>query len=129
MTGSAGGSGDTLQHGRSGVKATLRDCGAAVFFLLLIGLPAETAAAPNPHNTTKCLLCHKETPRFGVDTRETVTFRGGRTSDDPALCSFCHKAEENLHPVLVEPGPDMLSTESPSLLPLGESGELKGKVV
>jgi hypothetical protein len=97
--------------------------------LLLIGFPAEAAAAPNPHNITKCLLCHRETPRFGIDTRETVTFRGGRTSDDPVLCSFCHRAGENLHPLLVEPGPEMLGTEKPSLLPLGESGELKGKVV
>jgi hypothetical protein len=100
-----------------------------MFLLLLIGFPAGGAAAPNPHNTVKCLLCHGETPRFGVDTRETVTFRGGRTSDDPALCSFCHKTEENLHPILVEPDPEMLKTDKPSLLPLGESGELKGKVV
>ncbi len=99
---------------------------AAVIGLLLAG---PSRAEPNPHNTTKCLLCHLDVPRFGVDTRETVTFRGGKTSDDPSLCAFCHKPEENLHPILVEPGPEMLSTRKPSLLPLGEHGDLKGKVV
>lgn len=101
-----------------------------VFVVSLFLFPTAAAAAtPNPHNASKCLLCHKEIPRFGVDTRETVTFRGGKTSDDPALCTFCHKPEKNLHPVLVEPGPSMLATETPSLLPLGEAEGLKGKVV
>lgn len=102
---------------------------AAAIALMAFGSALTTAAAPNPHNTTKCLLCHKEVPRFGVDTRETVTFRGGKSSDDPSLCAFCHQPEENLHPILVEPGPEMLETENPSLLPLGESAGLEGKVV
>ncbi len=98
--------------------------------LILLLIPAAAGAAnPNPHNSTKCLLCHKEIPRFGVDTRETVTFRGDRSSDDPALCAFCHKPEENLHPIMVKPSKEMMDTETPSLLPLGESGDLKGKVV
>jgi hypothetical protein len=106
---------------------------SGLIFLVMISLlivpMALEAAEPNAHNASKCLLCHKTLPRFGVDTKETVTFRGGKSSDDPVLCSFCHKPEENLHPIMVEPGPDMLAAEKPSLLPLGNSGELKGKVV
>ena len=90
------------------------------FILLLalsLALAPRTAAAadPNPHNASKCLLCHGTLPRFGIDTRETVTFRGGKSSDDPALCAFCHAAEENLHPILVTPGPDMLYVATRSL--------------
>ena len=100
--------------------------GSLLAFLLAASLFAAPWPArggePNPHNSSKCLLCHQKLPRFGVDTKETVTFRGGKTSDDPALCAFCHKPEENLHPILVTPGPDMLASEQPSLLPLGENG-------
>ena len=60
---------------------------AAGIFLVCVGSAFTAAAAPNPHNTTKCLLCHKETPRFGVDTRETVTFRAGKSSV-PAVANF-----------------------------------------
>ncbi len=86
----------------------------------------ETAA--NPHNGKFCLLCHKETPRFGVDTRATVAFRNA-TWDDPKLCLHCHTAEENLHPLLVEPGAGSLGTSKPAFLPLGVSPGLEGKVV
>lgn len=102
----------------------------AAILSLAFTLPSATlSAAPNKHNTTKCLLCHEKTPRFGVDTRETATFRGGKTFDDPSLCAYCHKPEENLHPILVEPGPATVAGQKPSFLPLGDSGDLQGKVV
>ena len=104
-----------------------------IIFAVALALPALiqspwASAAPNPHNAEKCLLCHKEKPRFGTDSKETVTFRNA-TWDDPRLCSYCHKPEENLHPLLVEPGPDAADTMAPRNLPLGDSGEFQGKVV
>lgn len=95
----------------------------------MLSVGGGAAQTSNPHNSSTCLLCHTSTPRFGVDTKETVSFRGGKTYDDPSLCAFCHKAEDNLHPIAVAPGPDMLATETPSLLPLGENGKFKGTVV
>jgi hypothetical protein len=99
--------------------------GVAAFFSVLL---QTGAAEPNPHNTKLCLLCHKETPRFGIDTRETVTFRSGAW-DDPSLCYHCHQPEENLHPLLVEPGEEKLGTRTPKNLPLGSSPGMEGKVV
>jgi predicted CXXCH cytochrome family protein len=103
---------------------------AALFFAAISLLWAEPsrAAEPNPHNAKLCLLCHKETPRFGVDTKETVTFRKS-TWDDPQLCYHCHKPEENLHPLFVQPGPERHGTRAPSSLPLGSSPGLEGQVV
>ena len=102
--------------------------GAVGVLGLLAVLAPRAAAEPNPHNGKMCLLCHKETPRFGIDTKDTVTFRGG-TWDDPALCYHCHKPEENLHPILVEPAPERLGTRTPSRLPLGTSPGKEGQVV
>jgi hypothetical protein len=82
----------------------------------------------NPHNAKLCLVCHKETPRFGVDTKQTVSFRGGGW-DDPKLCAACHKPEENLHPMLVTPSGGALGTRVPMNLPLGTSPGFEGKVV
>lgn len=98
--------------------------GVAVLFAVL---SQAGAAEPNPHNGRLCLLCHKETPRFGIDTRETVTFRSGAW-DDPALCHHCHKPEENLHPILVEPGEKHMKTRRPANLPLGSSPGMEGRV-
>lgn len=92
---------------------------------LAAGAASPAAAGPNKHNAAPCLLCHKETPRFGIDTRQTVTFR--RSWDDPALCATCHKPEENLHPLLVSPG--ALETRAPRALPLGTSAGFEGRVV
>jgi hypothetical protein len=85
------------------------------------------AAAPNGHANLPCILCHQEEPRFGVDTRETVTFRDVQGGDDPALCLRCHKPEENIHPILVKPGTG--TTSAPKVLPLGTTGPLAGAVV
>ena len=111
------------------MTGTSRTLAVAILSLAFTLSAVPLSAAPNKHNATKCLLCHEKTPRFGVDTRETATFRGGKTFDDPALCSYCHKPEENLHPILVEPGPETVAGQKPSFLPLGASGDLNGKVV
>ena len=64
---------------------------------LVVLLPGRAAAAPNPHNTLDCLFCHNETPRWGIDTRESVEEEGfyPYDGDDPRLCFKCHKPEEN----------------------------------
>jgi predicted CXXCH cytochrome family protein len=101
-----------------------------IFLAAAIGLASTPSLAQegNPHNVKLCLVCHKETPKFGVDTKATVTFRAGGW-DDPALCATCHKAEENLHPLLVAPGDAKVGTRTPSVLPLGTSPAFAGKVV
>ena len=103
---------------------------SALFFTMIFLLSAapSRASEPNPHNAKLCLLCHEALPRFGVDTRDTVTFRKS-TWDDPRLCYHCHKPEENLHPLFVQPGPERLGTRTPSSLPLGSSPGLEGQVV
>jgi predicted CXXCH cytochrome family protein len=95
----------------------------------ILVLPGRADAEEgNPHNSKLCLVCHKETPRFGVDTKATVTFRAGGW-DDPKLCATCHKPEENLHPMLVSPGGGALGTKAPANLPLGSSPGFEGTVV
>jgi predicted CXXCH cytochrome family protein len=94
--------------------------------LVLVG--AASAQEGNPHNAKLCLVCHKETPRFGVDSKQTVSFRNGGW-DDPKLCTTCHKPEENLHPMLVTPSGSALGTRAPANLPLGTSPGFEGKVV
>lgn len=94
-------------------------------FLLFSVAAGEAGPRPNPHNDKFCIVCHKETPRFGVDTRQTVTFRDAGP-DDPALCARCHKPEVNLHPVKVKPG--NLGTTVSGKLPLGSSAGLEGMV-
>lgn len=86
------------------------------------------APKPNPHNTYDCLFCHKETPRFGIDTRQTVTFNEA-TWDDPALCLRCHRPEENLHPIEVKPGDGTMATVTTEALPLGTALGLEEKIV
>lgn len=99
---------------------------AALALALLLSPSAQ--ASPNPHNSLDCLFCHDDTPRFGVDTRETVGFYRFE-SDDPSLCYVCHKPEENLHPIGVTPGAEALATKAPTHLPLAVSEGLEGKVV
>ncbi len=99
----------------------------AAALLLLTALPAS-AAEPNPHNSLDCLFCHGETPRFGIDTRETVSFYRFE-GDDPQLCYACHQPEQNIHPLGVVPGEGALPTKAPEALPLGSSEEFAGTVV
>lgn len=104
---------------------------SALILFLLCAVPSLSAAQPlqtNPHNGRYCLLCHMQEPRLGVDTRDTVQFKG-KGWDDPELCMFCHEPQENLHPILVKTGPDAMGTRSPEHLPLGSSPGLEGQVV
>jgi predicted CXXCH cytochrome family protein len=100
-----------------------------VAWISILLIPAAAAAAaPNTHNTLDCLFCHDETPRFGVDTRETVGFYR-YDFDDPRLCYVCHDKEENLHPVGIQPEDSTLQTRSPKSLPLGASEGREDAVV
>lgn len=86
------------------------------------------AAKPNPHAALDCNYCHFDTPRFGVDTRETVNFWRAE-GDEPQLCERCHGPETNFHPLGVAPGPEHLGTRVPEHLPLGRSDVVRGQVV
>jgi hypothetical protein len=70
------------------MKRLARVAVPAGFILAILPLRSHAAEA-NPHNAKLCLLCHNETPRFGVDKKETVTFRKS-SWDDPKLCYHCH---------------------------------------
>lgn len=100
--------------------------GATLLSLLAAG-PA-LAAKPNPHAELDCNYCHLDTPRFGVDTRETVNFWRAE-GDDPQLCARCHGPQANFHPLGVAPGPEHLGTRPPEHLPLGKSAAVSGQVV
>ena len=65
---------------------------------------AVAAAKPNSHAALDCNYCHLDTPRFGVDTRDTVNFWRAE-GDEPHLCERCHGPEANFHPLGVAPGP------------------------
>jgi hypothetical protein len=86
------------------------------------------AAKPNSHAALDCSFCHFDTPRFGVDTAETVNFWRAE-GDEPQLCERCHGPEANFHPLGVEPGPRHLGTRPPKNLPLGKSEAVRGQVV
>ncbi len=103
----------------------------AVAVLAVLFAKGAGAAEANPHNTLDCLYCHSEVPRWGIDTKETVEEAGfyRYEGDDPRLCFSCHEAEENLHPLKVEPGTGNLGTVRPDLLPLGSSEEMSNRVV
>jgi len=103
----------------------------AVAVLVILAANIAAAAEPNPHNILDCLFCHNETPRWGIDTRESVEEAGfyPYEGDDPRLCFKCHKPVENLHPVEVVPGMSGIETVKPALLPLGTSDEMKDTVV
>ncbi|HEY5997760.1 MAG TPA: cytochrome c3 family protein [bacterium] len=92
----------------------------------LAALPAR-GAMENVHNSGDCLTCHRDTPRFGIDTRKTVTFKG--SPEDPALCLACHKPEEALHPVLVAAGSGPEGAQRSAYLPAGSSLAFDGKII
>ena len=101
---------------------------AVAALVLSLAAVAVAAAKPNPHADLDCNFCHFDTPRFGVDTRDTVTFwRAER--DEPQLCERCHGPESNFHPLGVVPGPERLGTRTPEHLPLGRSEAVRGQVV
>lgn len=104
--------------------------GAAVGIAMLCGAVdlASAAGKANPHATIDCDYCHLDTPRFGVDTLETVTFWRAE-GDEPQLCGRCHGPEANFHPLGVAPGPEHLGTRPPEHLPLGKSEAVRGQVV
>jgi RNase P subunit RPR2 len=89
---------------------------------------AVAGAKPNPHAALDCSFCHSDTPRFGVDTRDTVNFWRAE-GDEPQLCERCHGPEANFHPLGVIPGPEHLGTRTPEHLPLGKSEAVRGQVV
>ncbi len=100
----------------------------ATLVLALAPAAARAAHRPNPHAELDCAYCHGETPRFGVDTRETVTFWRAE-GDEPWLCERCHAPEENIHPLFVAPGPGRLAPLAPEHLPLGQTEQVRGVVV
>jgi len=89
---------------------------------------AGAAAKPNPHAALECGFCHLDTPRFGVDTRDTVNFWRGE-GDEPQLCERCHGPEANFHPLGVALNPQRSGMQLPKRLPLGKSEAVRGQVV
>lgn len=100
----------------------------AAAFLLLLAAVSGADARTNPHADLDCGYCHLDTPRFGVDTVDTVTFWRAE-GDEPQLCERCHGPEANFHPLGVTPGPTHLETRPPAHLPLGKSEAVRGQVV
>ncbi len=77
------------------------------------------AAKPNPHAVLDCGFCHATTPRFGVDTVDTVDFWRAE-GDEPQLCERCHGPETNFHPLGVTPGPAAPGHASAQAAPPGQ---------
>jgi predicted CXXCH cytochrome family protein len=100
---------------------------AAALVALAAAAPV-LAATPNPHADLECTFCHSDTPRFGVDTRDTVNFWRAE-GDEPHLCEGCHGPEANFHPLGVAPDPKRMDTRAPRRLPLGTSEAVRGQVV
>jgi hypothetical protein len=100
---------------------------AAVLLAPLSGAPV-LQAKPNPHAALDCSYCHLDTPRFGVDTRDTVNFWRAE-GDEPHLCERCHGPETNFHPLGVTPDPKRMGTRRPERLPLGKSEAVRDQVV
>ena len=88
---------------------------------------AGAATKPNPHADLDCNYCHFDTPRFGVDTRETVD--SGAPKATAAAVRALSRAGGNVHPLGVTPGPEHLGTRVPKHLPLGKSEAVRGQVV
>ena len=106
---------------------TLLALASAVAAMLCVAV-AGAGAKPNPHAVLDCNFCHLDTPRFGVDTLDTVNFWRAE-GDEPQLCERCHGPEANFHPLGVTPGPEHLGTRLPDHLPLGESEAVRDQVV
>ena len=110
-------------------SACLGRAGAVAAAALLCFAGAGAAATkPNPHAALDCNYCHFDTPRFGVDTRDTVNFWRAE-GDEPQLCERCHGPEANFHPLGVVPGQNRLGTRLPKHLPLGKSEAVRDQVV
>lgn len=99
---------------------------AAVVALFFVA--GNAAAKVNSHAALDCGYCHSDTPRFGVDTVDTVNFWRAE-GDEPHLCERCHGPEANFHPLGVTPGPTHLGTRPPARLPLGKSEAVRDQVV
>jgi len=99
----------------------------AIFAGFLMQPTPAAATVQNVHNTGVCTDCHGETPRFGIDTRKTVTFR--TAADDPALCLACHSPDEALHPTLMPAGSGPEGGQRSVYLPAGSSPAFEGKIV
>jgi len=99
----------------------------AVVAMVCVAVSGATAK-PNPHAALECGFCHLDTPRFGVDTLETVNFWRAE-GDEPQLCERCHGPEANFHPLGVIPDPTHLGTRMPEHLPLGRSESVRDQVV
>jgi len=84
-------------------------------------------AAGNPHNLNSCTACHPTAPRFGIDTRYSVTFT--TSADDPGLCTSCHPGGGHQHPVLVAAASGPAVARASNYLPPGTSAALAGKIV
>ncbi len=69
----------------------------------------------NPHNDLNCTECHAKKPERGVDNRKTVTFIEDNFN---TLCTNCHSAESNIHPVDRTP-----PFPVPEYLPLDKNGK------
>jgi predicted CXXCH cytochrome family protein len=95
---------------------------------VLVAAAQVPAATPNPHAALECSYCHSDTPRFGIDTRDTVNFWRAE-GDEPHLCERCHGPEANFHPLGVAPDPKRMGTRLPIHLPLGKSEAVRGQVV
>ena len=100
----------------------------AIVVALLSASVAVAATKPNPHALLDCNYCHLTTPRFGVDTLETVDFWRAE-GDEPQLCERCHGPEANFHPLGVTPDPKRSGTRLPERLPLGKSEAVRDQVV
>ena len=94
----------------------------------LLALPVQLAgAADNPHNLGSCSACHPTVPRFGIDTRYTVTFT--TSADDPGLCTSCHPVGKHRHPVLVDAGSGPSGARISTYLSPGANAAFPGKIV
>lgn len=100
----------------------------AVAVVAVFCVAVAASAKPNPHAALECGFCHFNTPRFGVDTLETVNFWRSE-GDEPQLCERCHDPEVNFHPLGVTPDPQRRETRLSTLLPLGKSEDVRDQVV
>jgi predicted CXXCH cytochrome family protein len=100
----------------------------AAALVALSGATPALAAAPNPHADIECTYCHLDTPRFGIDTRDTVNFWRAE-GDEPHLCERCHGPEANFHPLGITPDAKRMGTRIPAHLPLGSTEAVRGQVV
>jgi hypothetical protein len=105
-----------------------RTAAVVVLYAVFLTQPSPAPAmVQNVHNSEECTVCHLETPRFGIDTKKTVTFKAA--ADDPALCLACHTLDDALHPILVPAGSGPEGAKLSLYLPSGSSLAFQGKIV